>query len=422
MREDRLGTLVEIYELLKKDHLGRLLQDSNVTGIDIGFKVRENLIISGGHPSGKGERLPQLALRLHVAEKSPAKRTFYFDNYYNLSESSEMAEEDEQAKVNYFYRFIQDICREAKLDIGDLSVEEHSENTPGELDVIEMNPIQKSRSARGKPNRVRSTTVIQPGLSIGHTHRASGTLGSIVFEQGDARPLLLSCWHVLAHSGSKNDERILHPGPSDGGKEECDWIASLIKKSTEKEDPPTKEPWRHSFLPDIRGDAAVARLLDKPFLNQWVYRGQLGKQGQDSTPVVISQVYSLTTKGISRKYALSRDDFGREVWKSGKATGVTKGRIDGIGIYFFDYAGIGRVAVEGFKIVPTDDNHGDEISLPGDSGAIWVAKDGKDFKGVGLHMDGEKNRAFKEEHAIACHLDKVLAKLNVSLEQEAADP
>ncbi len=424
MPQKKMDTLVFIYELLKEKYLKHFVKDQSVTGIDIGFKVKSNSENSSDKKSGKKGR-PALAIRLHVVDKRLDAPPVYFESFHKEKNPDWTFGSTDPAGFNFFNEFLKEIVslhkKKAPLRIEDVFIQKHKDDKPSELDVVETNPMQRSRQIQTLPNRLRSTTVIQPGLSIGHTHRASGTLGSIVYKGEDPRPRLLSCWHVLAHPRSKDGERILHPGPSDGGREECDWIASLEIGETKKKESPTEEPWLHPFLPDIRGDAAVALLLKKPFLSQWVYPGQLGKEGEDSLPVMVDGVYSLVKKKGKKTYVLDPDDLGKEVWKSGKATGVTRGMIDGIGLYFFNYAGVGRVPVEGFKIVPTlaDKGKDIEISAPGDSGALWVidGQDGKDgeIKGVGLHVDGEKTDSPADEHALACHLDKVLEKLGVTL-------
>ena len=51
--------------------------------------------------------------------------------------------------------------------------------------------------------------------------------------------------------------------------------------------------------------------------------------------------------------------------------------------------------------------------MGGDSGALWYGE--QDKAGVGLHFAGDVGGSVNEEHALACHLETVLERLEVSL-------
>ncbi len=100
--------------------------------------------------------------------------------------------------------------------------------------------------------------------------------------------------------------------------------------------------------------------------------------------------------------------------KSGRTTGVTRGKVDGFGAYTIPYS-VGERTVEGFKIISVLDGNpnNEEISSGGDSGSVWYSSTTQE--GIGLHFAGETNPTPNEEHAIACHLPTVLTALNISL-------
>jgi hypothetical protein len=118
---------------------------------------------------------------------------------------------------------------------------------------------------------------------------------------------------------------------------------------------------------------------------------------------------------------LARPRLGMRVWKSGRTSGYTEGFIDGIrmkvSIY---YPGTGHVRLEQvFRIVPLPGVGDIEISLAGDSGAVWVER--SSGKAVGLHFAGEVDGP---EHALAHDLSPVMQRLRVRLPGQpvALDP
>ena len=218
--------------------------------------------------------------------------------------------------------------------------------------------------------------LIQPGLSISHPKVTAGTLGAIVYDNATGRPCILSNWHVLVGSSDASPgDPIIQPGFADGGKLPQDKVGHLER----------------SIL-DRNGDAAIAFLdtpPDRPF-----------ELPQFETGAVV--------------HSARNAQCGEVLEKSGRTTGVTRGKVDGYGAYTISYS-IGERTIEGFKIVSVIDGNpsNEEISSGGDSGAIWYNP--KTKAAVGLHFAGETNPSPMQEHAIACHLPKVLAALNISL-------
>lgn len=223
---------------------------------------------------------------------------------------------------------------------------------------------------------------IQPGLSISHPKVTAGTLGAIVYDHATGRPCILSNWHVLVGSSDASPgDPIIQPGFADGGKLPQDKVGHLER----------------SIL-DRNGDAAIA-FLDTP-------PDRLFELAQFETGAVI--------------YSARNAQVGEVLEKSGRTTGVTRGKVDGYGAYKISYS-VGERTIESFKIVSVIDGNPDnkEISSGGDSGSIWYDPETK--AAVGLHFAGETNPSPMQEHAIACHLPRVLAALNISLTPTAPE-
>ncbi len=223
--------------------------------------------------------------------------------------------------------------------------------------------------------RLRRDT-IQPGLSISHPKISAGTFGAVVYDNSSGRPCILSNWHVLAGSyeAAPGDD-IIQPGSFDGGRSPRDRIGQL-QRSILNED----------------GDAAIASV--------------------DRTSGRSVELAQLETGVVLRSARMAQ--IGDILEKSGRTTGVTRGKIDGLGAYTLAYS-VGSRTIEGFKIVSIIDGNpqNEEISSGGDSGSIWY--DPQTKEGVGLHFAGESDPHPREEHAIACHLPRVLDALNISL-------
>lgn len=263
---------------------------------------------------------------------------------------------------------------------------------PGDIDGVPVDVIQGSyRSAAtvvplaDAVNRKQRFDCLQPGISISpRGSDAVGTLGMIVRDCVTGKPALLSNRHVFADSlqSSKGDQ-ILQPASNDGGEVSGDVVAVLER-----------------MILDQNGDAAIALVNDqRPFHPRIL--------GLNLVP-----------------NALIDPLVGDVVIKSGIATKVTRGRVDGVGRYFLTYQFDGftqRLGFDGFYIVPLDPANPTnlEISAPGDSGAVWI-KDGTAAV-VGLHVAGDATGSqASSEYAIACCARKVFQALNIELWSGAA--
>jgi hypothetical protein len=234
------------------------------------------------------------------------------------------------------------------------------------------NPGQTSSSAISLNGEIPS---IQPGERIYRTASdgGSGTFGLIVFHNGRDK-CLLSNWHVLSTTfGSCGDEIY------------CDTLHGEGRRVI---------AFLGDAILDRDGDAAIAYIKNDGDI--------LSKIKQEQK----------TAGGVLIKEACT-PQLGETLVKFGPATRETKAQVDGIGTYKIQYSvGIApiSVAIDGFKLVRLE-KEDSEVSQPGDSGAVWY--DPETQTGIGLHFAGEVNN--EPDYALACHLTRVLKRLDVTL-------
>jgi hypothetical protein len=137
---------------------------------------------------------------------------------------------------------------------------------------------------------------LQIGVSIGHVKTIAGTLGCFVSDGG--APLILSNNHVLAdeNEGTLGDP-VVQPGPVDGGQEPIDTVARLSMFV-----PLAAMPGRN------RVDVAAARI-------------------EAGIGIVASTLPGLGELAGLRTSPLETDEV---VFKVGRTTGVTQGRVTAI--------------------------------------------------------------------------------------------
>lgn len=216
------------------------------------------------------------------------------------------------------------------------------------------------------------------GASISRELGGAGTLGALVVDRTTRRPGVLSNWHVMAGPQARPGDGIVHPATMDAGIWRPRRIASLDR-----------------YILSGRGDAAVA-FLDGP--DVWVPL-QLG--------------------GFTEVTSVRRPRLGETLTKHGRTTATTSGKVDGEGIYRLTYEirpGVWEARdIEGFRLLSTIEGnaHDEEISQPGDSGALWVHEGSG--AGVGLHFAGETSSLPADEFALACNLDSVTQALDVEI-------
>jgi len=211
---------------------------------------------------------------------------------------------------------------------------------------------------------------IRPGISVGNIKASAGTLGLIVFDRATGDACLLSAAHVLAGPEGVAGDPITQPARLDGGKSPKDTVARLF----------------NPIPPGHWGDAAIARLNDRRPHSADIFAGDV------------------------RLDAVGAPRANLRVSKSGRTTGLTRGRIEGLGRYRYPARPDG---VDGFRIVPEHDEPTRfDLAANGDSGAIYYATGTR--TGIGLHCAGGVDPVLGEV-GIACTLSTVFATLGVSL-------
>jgi len=98
---------------------------------------------------------------------------------------------------------------------------------------------------------------------------------------------------------------------------------------------------------------------------------------------------------------------GTEVIKSGRTTGVTRGRVTGVeGTARMPYSGVYRRIR---NVMTIDPRRGPYVSAGGDSGSFWL--DEETMNVVGLHFAGSD----RPERALAIDMQPILDALNVNI-------
>lgn len=250
----------------------RLLAYPNVTGLGVGYKMV------------RGRRTDEVCLRVYVSPKVPE---------HELQPSEVLPTEVEGVPV----------------------------------DVIEAEFKMFPRAAAAEDPEARHDPLLG-GISVGSLDRDhTGTLGSWAVDNFSGELLMLSNWHIFCGSPACTaGERIVQPGPKDGGASQ-DLVARL-----------------HRWALTDMVDAAVARLTgDRPLLQEVL---GLGPVSDVREPLL-----------------------GLRVHKSGQTTGVTTGFVvdESATIRVGDYPG----GTQTFRNQFVVQGEG-EIAGHGDSGSIWI--------------------------------------------------
>lgn len=285
-------------------------------------------------------------------------------------------------------------------------------------DVLEIGYIRAYDSPR---DRFRPT--IPSGVSIGHYKITAGTLGAMVTDKQTGERLLLSNNHVLANS---NDalvgDAILQPGPTDGGQNPADRVATLerfIRIRFTDETDPTPPP---GGTPPGTGGCdivsvivqltnALAALLgsNKRVAPTTAARPQTAT-GEIQIPTnevdaavakpLNASMFSSEIRGIGAVSGTKPAALGMRVRKSGRTTGYTEGTINLLNATV-NVAYGSRTARFTGQIITSP------MSQGGDSGSLIV--DAAENKAVGLLFAGSNLST------IFNPIDRVLAALNINI-------
>jgi hypothetical protein len=209
----------------------------------------------------------------------------------------------------------------------------------------------------------RRRAILRGGISVGNTILGgSGTLGASVFDARTGHQLMLSNWHVLCgRTECTAGERIIQPGT---GGDDTGTIWDVVARL-----------WRFSLTEVV--DAAVARVTGHRMLSQEIL-------------------------GIGRPRGSATAMLGESVFKSGRTSGVTPGEVADVDADFdVDYSDLGmsdrhfehQIVIEG-----------DRISLPGDSGSVWL--NGRN-EVIGLNFAGNDSGSRADANPISAVIDEL---------------
>lgn len=203
-------------------------------------------------------------------------------------------------------------------------------------DVLEVGQIKVyvvSRTARERP--------AQPGVSIGHYQITAGTFGAVVYDAQTGHPLILSNNHVLANVSTQRVQQakvgdlILQPGPYDGGTVDADVIGYLDR-----------------YYP--------LRLKDD-------------RQGQQGNVVDCAVAFPIDVDaidprilGIGPVQGVRVPELGETLYKSGRTSGITNGKVRTLDATVTVDMGENREAIFTNQIIV------DMLSEGGDSGSLVV--------------------------------------------------
>jgi hypothetical protein len=218
--------------------------------------------------------------------------------------------------------------------------------------------------------------VMQPGLCIGNIPRGSnGTLGCLIGDSFDRSLGILSNWHVLCGGTDATvGDAISQPGP--GYIPNPRPVASL----------------RRWIAPPAGYDAAIATL----------------PPGAPVEDMLVNSSIKLT--------GVAEPQPGMRVLKTGIGSGVTNAIVDSIaGSFLVPYGELGGASfwMVGFRLVHDPAFPNPQVSVPGDSGAVWV--DPASGLAVGLNFGGEDDSTPLSEFALAHPMPEVCTRLGVEV-------
>ncbi len=249
------------------------------------------------------------------------------------------------------------------------------------IEVGELKPLQ-SRLGRWRP--------APGGVSVGHFAVTAGTLGCVVRDRESGHRLILSNNHVLANcNAAEVGDAILQPGAADGGAEPEAVLARLERferirfegRGRVGQDGDTTGAGGGDGdvagrVPDNLVDAAVARPVEEGLVEDEILE-------------------------VGRVERTVEASLGMVVRKSGRTTGLTRGRVTVVDTTVtVDYGDVGGARFEG-QIVT------EAMSSPGDSGSLLVS--GEPPAAVGLLFAGS------DQATLHNPIQAVLERLGVSL-------
>lgn len=292
----------------------------------------------------------------------------------------------------------------------------------------------------GIANRRRRRDPMVGGISVANVAITAGTVGAAVSSRNTEERRLLSNWHVLSRTvpapaaplapAAPPADNIVQSGPLDGGVHPADTIGQLADHRL----------GRYTAA-GVGLDAAVARLnatrpgvgggapVESVALSRLLVDDEAAPGAAGGPPAGV-QGWELIDDDLIRGLipeseinppaGISRV-IGLEVWKSGRTTGVTRGRIAGV---LAANAPPGLLFAPGLTLIL---RRLIRVLVRNDAGAPYVLADGGDSGSVVLEVG--TNRAVglvfarnTPQHVLTCRLgvvlDQLLSNLNVHRVEE----
>ncbi len=251
-----------------------------------------------------------------------------------------------------------------------------AEKLPRAIDGFPCDVVQAAYQPHASPRGLSDP--LRPGVSIGNVaRRSTGTLGALVRDGRSGQVGLLSNWHVFCASvDCQPGEEISQPGPLHLGANPARPVGRL-------------ERWLGL---NSGCDAAFAILGEKIAEDPAVF--DLG----------------IVIRGIEEPV------HGMHLVKAGAASGTTRAIVDGVeGAFEMDYSPFGDQTrwMDGIRLVQDPQNPSEEVSLGGDSGAVWINPETQ--CAVALHFGGEDGLGPLADYAVAHPISKVARLLDVSV-------
>lgn len=231
-----------------------------------------------------------------------------------------------------------------------------TEVLPTQIEGVPIDVIQSHPQPHQQKDRNIRFDPVPGGVAIASVKvNGMGTLGMNVMDTYSGAPMGLTASHVLVEDDAEPGDRVIQPAT----QKATDIVGNLVKWNTDLDCALFKYNYSREIAPGILGIPEIPREVKPPVI-------------------------------------------GMRLVKSGLTTGITHGVIDGVND-------------ESFTIIPDQNlpEQEEEISAPGDSGAIWL-EDGC-YAAIGLHFAGEGDPDPAAERAWAKNLVDVFAVMNITL-------
>jgi hypothetical protein len=251
---------------------------------------------------------------------------------------------------------------------------------PRLVDGLRCDVIEATYSLHATPHE--ECTPLQPGVSVGNLETGeTGSIGLFGTITGQPGKYILSNWHVLGGGGTaQKGDRICQPGPGDVSDGPARIVAHLSK-------------WT-DLATGI--DAAIALVDPSIGTSDQLFNSKVDiADWEDATPNM-------------------------KVVKAGAYSGFTHGIVDGAeGTFEMNYINFGdqKRWMDGIRLRRDPDYPETEISIAGDSGAVWV--NAETGRAVALHFGGEDCLGPSEEYALAHPIRRVFELLGIEVAQRS---